>query len=186
MDLAVEALACDLTRVVTLQWSNAAANNVVFSWLGNAFTERATLDKGGRPEFGELHNHHEITHHGEQLAHLKATAENWYHRQLVYLVEKLRSKREGDGTLLDNTIVLWANNMHDGAAHSHGPHLPWIIAGRGGGRIGAGRFLDLSASPVPHNRLLLSLCEAMDVPAATFGDPQYCTGGPIAELRVPA
>lgn len=85
--------------------------------------------------------------------------------------------------MLDNTVVLWANNMHDGAQHSHGPHLPWILAGGGGGYFKTGRYLDLSAAPVPHNRLLMTLADAMDVQLPTFGDPKYCTGGVLSQAR---
>jgi hypothetical protein len=183
MDLLVEAMACDLTRVATMQWSNSGASNVVFSWLGDVFTEGATKDGAGRPEFNDVHNHHEITHHGEQLAPLKSKVENWYHQQFVHLVKKLKSKREGAGTMLDNTAVLWANNMHDGAAHTHGPHLPWILAGSCGGTIKTGRYVDLSSAPVSHNRLLLALCEAMGVGVPSFGDPAYCVGGALPQLR---
>lgn len=183
MDLAVEALACDLTRIVTLQFSNAAANQMVFSWLGAEFTQTATLDGAGRPEFGPLHNHHEISHHGQTLKNLKSKIENWYHAQAAYLIKKLKSKREGTGTLLDNTAVMWVNNMHDGGAHSEGPNLPVVLAGSAGGYFKTGRFIDLGTQSIPHNRILLSLCQAMGADVTTFGDPKYCTDGPFDRLR---
>jgi hypothetical protein len=180
MDMIVESMACDLTRIATLQWSNAAANHLVFSWLGKEFTDPAHKDGAGRGEFGSLHNHHELSHRANFYPHLKSRVEQWYHEQLLYLINKLRSKREGSGTMLDNTIILWGNNMHNGGAHSCGPHMPWLLAGRGGGAIRTGRFLDFGTRPIPHNRLLASLARAMGAQVDGFGDPKYA--GTITEL----
>ncbi len=183
MDMIVEAMACGLTNIATLQFSNAAANHMVFSWLGKEFTEPSYKDGAGRGEFGDLHNHHELTHRSSVFPQLKSRVEQWYHEQFLYLVQKLKTKKEGSGSMLDNTIVLWTNNMHRGDSHSCGPHMPWLMAGQGGGTLGTGRFLDYGTRPFAHNRLLLSLAQAMGVPGDTFGDPKYCVGGPITELR---
>jgi hypothetical protein len=58
--------------------------------------------------------------------------------------------------------------------------MPFLLAGRAGGKLRTGRFLRF-ASTVPHNNLLVSIMNAMDVPATTFGNPAYCTG-PLAGL----
>ncbi len=176
MDAAVAAMACDLTRVVTLQWSNSCNNNVVFSWLGDEF-----VSKGD--EFGNR-EHHDITHVARRSAdhtRRKCLAERWYIEQFAYLLGKLKSVKEGDGTMLDHTLVLWANNMHDGAAHSHGPHLPWVMAGARG-FLRTGRFVDLGKEAVAHQRVLASLCEYMGADPAGFGLPKYNTG-PLSLLR---
>jgi hypothetical protein len=183
MDLMVEAMACDLTRIGTIQFANAAANHMVYSWLGKEYTEPAHKDGAGRGEFGELHNHHELSHRGSIYPHLKAGVERWYHEQFLYLINRLKSKREGAGTMLDNTIVLWTNNMNRGDNHTCGPNMPWLLAGRGGGYFKTGRFIDRTGSPVPHNRLLLTLAQSMGVQTDTFGDPKYCAGGALGELR---
>lgn len=181
MDLLVEAFACDQTRIATLQWSNAAANNVIFTWLGGIAD-----DKRATKYFTEYYDHHTISHFGSSGngpdGEVKYLAERWYHEQLVYLVKRLKARREGAGTLLDNTLVVWMNNMHDGGAHSHGPNLPVVLAGRCGGYFETGQFLTLPA--VPHNRLLLTAAHAMGATdLEAVGDPRYCVGGPIAEMR---
>jgi hypothetical protein len=177
MDLAAAALACDLTRVVTLQLGNACNNNVVFSWLGDEFA-------GKGDEFPNR-EHHDITHVARRSAdhtRRKVLAERWYVEQLAHFIDKLRSIPEGDGTLLDHSIVLFANNMHDGAKHSHGPHLPWILAGRGHGFLATGRFVDLGDRPAPHQAVLASLCEYMGTDPAGLGTRAY-NPGPLAALR---
>lgn len=176
MDLAATALACDLTRIVTLQLGNACNNNVVFSWLGDEFA-------GKGDEFPNR-EHHDITHVARRSpdhVRRKVLAERWFVEQFAYFLHKLRGIREGDGTLLDHSVVLFANNMHDGAKHSHGPHLPWILAG-GHGHLATGRFVDLGDRPVPHQRVLASLCEYMGVDPTGFGTPAY-NAGPLAALR---
>ena len=61
--------------------------------------------------------------------------------QFAYMVKKMASLREGDGTLLDNCIMMWGSGLEDGNKHSR-ENLPFIIAGKGGGSINTGRFLD--------------------------------------------
>ncbi|MEO8269740.1 MAG: hypothetical protein ABI557_08470, partial [Aureliella sp.] len=60
--------------------------------------------------------------------------------QFAYMVKKMTSLREGDGTLLDNCIMMWGSGLEDGNNHSR-ENLPFIIAGKGGGTINTGRFL---------------------------------------------
>jgi hypothetical protein len=60
--------------------------------------------------------------------------------QFAYMVKKMASLREGDGTLLDNCIMMWGSGLEDGNKHSR-ENLPFIIAGKGGGSINTGRFL---------------------------------------------
>jgi hypothetical protein len=60
--------------------------------------------------------------------------------QFAYMVKKMHSLREGDGTLLDNCITMWGSGLEDGNTHTR-ENLPFIIAGRGGGSINTGRFL---------------------------------------------
>src|SRR6187399_57495 len=94
------------------------------------------------PELGFTDTHHSQTHHNnkpEQVAKVAAiTAFNI--AQFAYMVKKMASLREGDGTLLDNCIMMWGSGLEDGNKHAR-ENLPFIIAGRGGGSINTGRFL---------------------------------------------
>jgi hypothetical protein len=94
------------------------------------------------PELGFNDEHHSQTHHEnkpEMVAKVAAiTAFNI--AQFAYMVKKMASLREGNGTLLDNCIMMWGSGLEDGDKHSRA-NLPFIIAGKGGGTINTGRFL---------------------------------------------
>ena len=81
--------------------------------------------------------------------------------------------------MLDNTLVLWCNELSRGNVHSH-DHMPFVLAGGAGGALRTGRFLSYGKS-VSHNNLLVSCMNLMGVPGTTFGDPAFCTG-PLANL----
>ncbi len=94
------------------------------------------------PELGFTDEHHSQTHHNNQpdkVAKIEAiTAFNI--AQFAYMVKKMAGLREGDGTLLDNCIMMWGSGLEDGNKHAR-ENLPFIIAGRGGGSLNTGRFL---------------------------------------------
>ncbi len=94
------------------------------------------------PELGFTDMHHSQTHHNnktEQVAKVAAiTAFNI--AQFAYMVKKMHSLREGDGTLLDNCLMMWGSGLEDGNKHSR-ENLPFIIAGKAGGSLKTGRFL---------------------------------------------
>ncbi len=97
------------------------------------------------------------------------------------LITALKSVKEGNGTLFDNTVVLWCNELGIGNNHSHA-QLPLVIAAASGGYFKTGQAVTMPAG-TPHNRILMSLCHAMgmtDVKA--FGNPKFCTDGPIKEI----
>jgi hypothetical protein len=165
MDLLVMALACDLTRVGSIQWSRSVSNKV-FSWLDPAVPE----------------GHHDLSHEGDSngAAMDKISRINtWYAGQLGYLIQKLAEIPEGDGTLLDNTCILWCNELGRGNSHTRND-VPWVLAGSAGGAIETGRFLSYSGD-TPHNNLMVSLLNAYDDDATNFGNPTYCTG-PLSGL----
>lgn len=168
MDILASAFACDLTRIATLQWTHAETNHT-FPFLGISGA------------------HHKISHAGDQEIEEQerlVKINTWYGEQFAYLLEKLASYPEGDGSLLDNTLVLWCNEVAQGNNHSHSD-LPFVIAGSCGGQLATGRFVDYTASGAegrPHNDLLVSLANAMGVDDTTFGDPDHCTG-PLTALR---
>jgi hypothetical protein len=80
---------------------------------------------------------------------------------------------EGDGTLLDNSVVVWVNELGKGNSHTR-DDIPFLLAGDCQGYFQSGRALDLGGEP--HGKLLVSLCHAMDVPVDTFGAPEHSQG----------
>jgi hypothetical protein len=167
MDLAAGALASDLTRIATVQWTHAESDQTF-----------PFLDVSGA--------HHTMSHAGDEDATAQESLTKinvWFAEQLAYLLGRLASYPEGDGTLLDNTAVLWCNEVGKGNTHAH-RDLPFLLAGSCGGYFKTGRFVDYLAGGAtghPHNNLLLSLAHAMGVEESSFGDPEHCTG-PLAGL----
>jgi hypothetical protein len=165
MDMLAMAMACDLTRVSTIEFSKSAGGTIM-SWLG------------------VNQSHHDISHAGDGDAGAldKLTKiNNWYAQQFFYLASRLDSYAEaGGGTILDNTVLFWCNELGKGNAHSTND-APYVIAGSGGGFFKTGRFLQYSGG-TPHNNLLVSMMNAMDVPGNTFGKADWCTG-PLAKIR---
>jgi uncharacterized protein DUF1552 len=152
IDQMVMAMACDLTRVASLQCS-ASVSGKVFSWLGHTAS------------------HHDLSHlgDGDPVMVQQITDVNyWYAQQVAYLLDRLSGVVEGDGTMLDNTLVVWGNELSRGNSHGNQP-VPFVLAGSAGGAIETGRFL--SYDDVEHNRLLVSICQAMGLAETTsFGD----------------
>jgi hypothetical protein len=159
LDVMAMALACDLTRVASLQFTNSATTKVL-SFLGAEITE----------------GHHPMAHNGyadpanrQRLMKIS----RFYAEQLAYLITKLKSMPEGDGSVFDSTVIFWTNE------HADGNHLrqniPYVIAGSAGGHFKTGRFVS-QQKQVGHNDLLVSLLQATGVDTETFGDPSYCTG----------
>lgn len=157
LDMIAMAFACDLTRVASLQISTAQ-NRIRFPWLNS---------------LGVGHN---LSHTGPSDSAAQAelvSRATWHAEQLAYLLHRLQSIPEGDGSVLDNTLVLWGNEVSRGNTHSH-EQMPFLIVGTAGGALRTGRVL--SYDHASHNDLLVSVQNAMGVPASTFGHPDYCTG----------
>ncbi len=167
MDLAVMALACDLTRVVTLQWA-AGINNRPYPFLSYqgkalAIDEHVT---GHQPDSDTV-----------AWGQLRVIRE-WYMGQLASLLQRLDNIPEGGGTMLDNTTVVWFSDVTRGNTHSH-KDMPFLLCGGAGGAWKTNRMLEYEN--VPHNNLLVSLMNMMGVEGNTFGEPAHCTG-PLAGL----
>jgi len=94
------------------------------------------------PELGFNDQHHSQTHHGNDPKMVEKVAKitEFNVAQFAYMVKKMHSLREADGTLLDNCIMMWGSGLEDGNQHTR-ENLPFILAGRGGGSINTGRFL---------------------------------------------
>ena len=103
--------------------------------------------------------------------------ETWYSQKVASLLGKMEANQSPDGrSLLDDTVVLWMNEVGKGNNHAH-RDLPFLLAGGAGGQLRTGRFLDFAPTGGrPHNDLLVSLANLMGLPDRTFGDPQHCTG----------
>jgi hypothetical protein len=88
-----------------------------------------------------------------------------------YLLEKLAATPEGEGTMLDNTCIFWMNSMNDGFSHTV-LNLPIVMAAGDNIPIRTGgRLMDFDGTP--HNQLLASLANAMDVPMDSWGDARF-------------
>jgi Protein of unknown function (DUF1552) len=94
------------------------------------------------PELGFDDQHHSQTHHNKDKEKIRKVAAitKFNIDQFAYMVNKMANLREGDGSLLDNCIMMWGSGLEDGNKHAR-ENLPFIIAGKGGGSINTGRFL---------------------------------------------
>ena len=121
-DLNVLAFQTDTTRVST--------------YIGS------TPNGASYPELGFNDQHHSQTHHNNQSEKVRKVAAitAFNIAQFAYMVNKMHSLREGDGTLLDNCIMMWGSGLEDGNTHTR-ENLPFILAGQGGGSLKTGRFL---------------------------------------------
>jgi hypothetical protein len=166
MDLAVAALACDQTRILTFQWSYSESEHL-FQFLNNISG-----------------NHHAISHDfassGVNYDAYNAI-QTWYAQQFAYFLAKMDSYKEGDRSLLDNSVVLWATEIGESTQHDL-MMMPYVLAGSAGGKLKAGRYLDMSGSRKDNNQLLVSLGRMMGADdLMTFGDTSGATG-PLAAL----
>ncbi len=159
MDLAAAALACDQTRIITLQW-NYAESEHLFPFLGLS------------------RNHHAISHdwQGSQGFLEYGMIHVWYAQQLAYFLSKLASYTEGEGTLLDNTIVFWGSEIGESTQHDL-TRMPYVLAGGTHRGLGGGRLIDYKSAPKDNNQLLVSLAKLMGAEdMEQFGDPSGTTG----------
>lgn len=158
LDLIALALACDLTRFVTLQFSNSK-NGLRYPWVDS------------------LGDGHGLSHAGPSNANaameLRAR-DRWHAEQAAYLLEALDNIPEGDGTVLDNTIFMWCSELAVGNTHSH-RNLPILLAGSGGGYFNTGRFVSYG-SERSTNDLLVNILNAFGQNVSTYGDETYCNG----------
>src|SRR5690606_38740309 len=100
----------------------------------------------------------------------------WHAGELAYLMQKLDEIPEGDGTVLDSTLIVWGNEISKGNSHSLSD-IPYLLAGSAGGALQSGQFLDLGN--FSSTRLLLTILRAYGYTGATFGHPDH-TGDVIA------
>jgi hypothetical protein len=122
------------------------------------------------PEIGIPEAHHGLTHHqGDREKIEKVTQINCFHaKQFAYLLDKLRSTPDGDGTLLDHSMITYGSGLSDGNAHDHS-NLPMAIAGRACGTLKPGRCIRYPAE-TPMGNLYVAMLDRMGVPVESLGD----------------
>lgn len=165
---AVMALACDMTRVVSLHYTHGQDNR--FPWLGRPFP------------FDNWEGWHGIFHivpggpTGREDPVVRAAmieVMQWYASNFVHLVQRLAETPDGEGTMLDSTLVVWACEFGDGAGHGS-DNIPIVTAGNLGGAIETGRHLEFEGRST--NDLLVSMLNAFGHEDTSFGLSEACTG----------
>src|SRR3954453_16269176 len=155
MDLAVAALACDQTRILTFQWSYSESEHL-FGFLNITGNPHAIS--------------HDFSSSGANYdAYNKIQI--WYAQQFAYLLGKMDAYKEAERSLLDNSVVLWATEIGESTQHDL-TMMPYVLAGSAGGKLRAGRLLDYSSARRDNNQMLVSIANAMGATDLTsFGDP---------------
>jgi hypothetical protein len=123
------------------------------------------------PESGTNISFHGGSHHAEDPSRVADYAKlNRYHVQmLAYLVKKLNDIKEGDGTLLDRSLLLYGSNMGDSNQHLH-YDVPAVLIGGASGKMKGDRHIAVASRTVPTGNLLLSILDKFDIKADRFGD----------------
>lgn len=163
LDIMVLAFWTDSTRVSTFMFGNAVSGKN-FSFLDGV--------KGG---------HHQISHHEKDPEKLEQyrRINTWHIQQYAYMLERMKSIREGNGTLLDNSMILFGSGLRDG--NSHNPHnLPIVLGGRAGGTLETGRHLSYGKD-TPLCNLYVGMLRRAGVAVERFAD----STGELAGLNDP-
>ena len=161
MDIIALAFWTDATRVATFMFGNEVSGKN-FSFIEGV--------SGG---------HHQISHHENDAAKIAQYQKIniWHIQQYGYLLDKLKSIKEGNGTLLDNCMVMFGSGMKDGNAHAP-ENLPIVLAGKAGGQLATGRHL-VYDKKMPLCNLYRTMLSCMGTPQDSFGD----STGELAGLR---
>lgn len=162
IDMMILAFQTDTTRVCTFMFGNSVSN-INFTFVAGV--------KG---------SHHSISHHQKQedLLQQYQLINRWHVEQYVYFLQRLQQIKEGEETLLDNSMILFGSDLRDG--DSHNPHnLPILLGGRGGGRIDAGKHL-VYEKDSPLANLYVSMLDAFGAPVERFAD----SDGPLKGVLV--
>ncbi len=150
-EMMVLAMRCDRTRFITFMLGNGGSNRS-YAFIGVAGA------------------HHQISHHQNKQENFDKLQkiDIWEVTQLAMLLEKMAAIPEGDGTMLDNSLVFFSSECEDGNKHRH-TNLPVLLAGKGGGAIDPGRHL-VYDSTTPIANLFVSMLDAVEVPVESFGN----------------
>lgn len=161
IDLLVNSFANDMTRVATLQFMRSVGQ-ARMRWLG--------IEDG----------HHGLSHEPDENEKAREKLQRineWFANELAYLTRKLADTPEpgGEGSMLDNTLIVWVNELGKGNSHTLND-IPFVLLGGGCG-FNMGRSLAFERTP--HNRLWLSIAQAMGNDIDTFGMPKFCEKGAL-------
>jgi hypothetical protein len=182
MDILVNALACDLSRVAVLQWTRGT-NDIMFNWLADKNKGAVDPDYAwltdtkilaGIGDFG----HHIISHeNGGDTRGMygfindcrpKLTAiSTWYSAQIAYMAKKLQSIPEGNGTMLDNTLIVWGCEIESGTGHNPSPK-PYVLVGNLGKAFRTGRAVNYRATGGSSRQLYTSITDALGIGRMAF------------------
>ena len=162
IDLMVNAFKADFMRVASLQSTNSVGG-ARMRWIG--------VNEG----------HHELSHEPDSNAAAVEKLTNinkWFAGELAYLARKLADTPEpgGTGTMLDNTVIVWTNELGKGNSHTL-DNIPFVLVG-GGLDFRTGRSLKFPR--VPHNRLLMALAHGFGHRITRFGNGEFCGAGPLS------
>lgn len=162
IELLVNSFAADFSRIATLQFTNSVGQ-ARMKWIG----------------VGE--SHHTLSHKpdNDKDSQQDLTKINkWFCEQMAYLAKRLDETPEpgSDGSMLDHTTIIWTNELGKGNSHTLND-IPFVMVGGGLG-FKMGRSLKLPK--VPHNRLLMALAHGFGHRIDSFGNPDYCKGGPLS------
>lgn len=151
MDLQALAFQTDMTRVISLMMAREGSNRPYRS-------------------INIADGHHNLTHHQNEADKIaKVTKINEVHvKMFAYLLEKLKATPDGDGNLLDHSMILYGSSISDGNLHTH-HDLPIVLAGGGAGQVKGNRHLRFPKE-TPLNNLLVSMLDKAGVPVEKFGD----------------
>ena len=161
IELMVNSFVNDFSRIATLQYTNSVGQ-ARMRWLG--------IDEG----------HHSLSHSPDSKTEdmEKLTKINkWFCEQLAHLAKRLAETPEpgGQGSLLDNTLIIWTNELGKGSSHTLND-IPFVLVGSG---LGFKMGQSLNLGRVPHNRLLMALAHGFGHNIKTFGNPAFCSDGPL-------
>lgn len=186
LDVMALAMACDYNRVVTLQWGSGAGGPI-FSWLP--------------PALNTMYNHHKLSHgsttDGGPMGTLPEadwksallSIDQWYSTQLKGLLDRMAAYTEPGGTLLDNSTVLYMNDLGDGLGHNW-MDLPVMLIGGCQGYFKQGQYIKMTVGTgtandidAPTNQLCTTLANALGVPMTNFGTAPTGKAGELTALK---
>jgi hypothetical protein len=164
IDLMVNSFSADFARVATLQFTNSVGE-ARMRWLG---VEEGQHDLSHQPD-------------SDTAAQTKLTKINqWYASQMAYLAKRLSETPElgGTGSLLDNTLIIWTNELGKGNTHTL-DDIPFVLVGNA---LNFKMGRSVKYAHVPHNRLLMALAHGFGHRIDHFGNPNFCGAGPLNNL----
>lgn len=164
IELMVNSFLADFARVGSLQITNSVGQPRM-RWLD--------INEG----------HHGLSHEpdsNEEAYEKLIRINTWYAEQVAHMARRMKETPDpsGHGSLLDNTTIIWTNELGKGNSHTR-DDIPFVMVG-GGLDFKTGQAYDFGR--VPHNRLLLSILEGFGMPQASFGNPDFCGDGPLTGL----